>query len=453
MNLTKKQQIQVSLIVVCVVILFWQLYQAFRSPADAVPPVPAKDAKGTANIAYPATNLLSDAGHPSQMPASKPAADTAAATLPALEGPGAEYTRLSSELQLIQMQRAIAESYEAIAVAKRNTAKAMAETAQIMGGSVTMPGGTGMEPPRISNDYELIYTGQEGGQWTATLKKNNQTFDVVPNTVLGNMKVVRIDDNGVTVVQGNERKVITFNGIIPEKAAANDVQASAGSAALVAKLPVQPEIELDKASAKAPAAAAKPAAPAASAIPARPVKPVPAATPLQVHKEEAKVVSTVNGNSGETAKVQPVTVKPAAAPVIQAGPALPQHATSQAQPLKPVADNHQPSAKAKTDGVKISAVSKATQQGISALKPAHYTIQLIADTKQAPLKRFINVHRLHDQAQIVKVKKQGEDWYIVIYGDYPSVAAANKALENLDSELKNWEPYVRKIGSIQAIAK
>ncbi len=352
MHLIKKQQIQVALIVLLVIILIWQLYKFLTPVAEVLPPVPTTAVKQQANIAYP---TIPTVGEPASvtLPKSSPVA------LSDLESPSTEYTRLSSELQLIQMKRAIAESHEAIAVAKRNTAKAMAEMAQIAGNDIAMPSDSIIVPPSFSNDYELIYTGQEGGQWTATLMKNNQTFDVVPNTVLGNMKVVSIDDNSVTVMQGNLRKIITFNGIIPDK--------KMPPIPIVATAAIQPTMKVIIEGAN----------------------PEVKTRPKEDKKEVLTSVSTIN-------------------------PAI-------------------------------------TSNGLAFtnLDPTHFTIQLIADIDQHSLKQFIKKHRLMDNTFIVATKKSGKDWYVLLYGDYPSAAAANTALNKLDEKILTWKPFVRKIGSIQ----
>lgn len=438
MNLTKKQQIQVSLIALCIIIFFWQLYKLFSSPAVEMPPtVPQKMVNKDRELAYPIAK-------------SGPAAKTAA-PVAALEGPGVEYTRLSSELQIIQMQRAIAESYEAIAVAKRNTAKALADTAQIMGSNVAIPGSVNMEGPHLNNEYELIYTGQEGGQWTATLKKNNQTFDIVPNTVLGNMKVVSIDDNGVTVMQGTDRKMITFSGIVPVDEPTEETSLAQNlpkPAAPVIKLPVASEVNHSSTHPQSQIA-----------ISSVPVK----ATTVE---NRAQPAATITANPVLT---QPVTsgvtsAPPAALPALPPGATLPNKAPPSTHAIKPTEPKLASLATGSSTPIPNLTVNDkqdlqkpienkpaATVQDskLATLNPAHYTIQIMADNDDAALSRFVKAHKLSDKAIIVKTKRNGKAWYILLYGDYPNSVTANTVMNQLNDNLSEWDPFVRKIGSIQ----
>lgn len=491
MNLTKKQQIQILLIAIFMLVLSWQLYQLFSSP-EPVPNAPAKKAAENVAVNNPAKTAA-------QVPANVPAARRAASALPPASATELEYARLANEYQIIQMQRMIAESYEAIAVAKRNTAKAMAETAQITGGGIAAAGTGELEAARYSGDYELIYTGQEGGQWTATLRRNNQTFDVVPNTVLGNMKVVSIDDNGVTVMQGNTRKTITFNGIQTEETAQNAVNSTLPqektpvipAPAIPAIKPVHPVKPVSLGSAK-PVDNQQKLLPA---VEPKPVQTVAAPAPLAPAHQQNSVKS--NNLPVKPAPVAAqVNVKPVAVPAPSpAKPAVaakevkfempPAHpVTTAAAPKQPVAQKTLPKielrnnaaalANEKNDLQKLAALTKAAppaksakpaagvseklpaavtgQHNIAKLNGAHYTVQLLADTDVKTLQQFAKHHHLTDNIMFAKIKKNNRDWHILLYGDYSDYATANKVLSNLSSKVSDTKPFIRKISSVQKAA-
>lgn len=424
MNLTKKQQLQVSLIVVFVIILCWQLYKLFSSPATGLPAVPPTAIKAaTPSAVSPALNLPA-------MKASIAEPVKSAMAMPALEASEMEYTRLSSELQLIQMQRAIAESYEAIAVSRRNTARAVAETAQIAAGTpVSMPGAMSMESAPVNNEYELIYTGQEGHQWTATLKKNNQTFDVVPGTVIGNMKVVSIDNNGVIIRQGDIRKIITFNGTAPVTDAIDVVHAVENSSN---PLSVQSHVAANPALLKGntPVVLVNKSLPAEALSatlnrPAMDVPPVKAFQPTD----------------------QSLVTRPAIVPVPSA---------SAARPLPSVVISNKPETDKNNRQKRLTVTTAGSKSTANVhdlplmLNPEHYTIQLMSDNNTVSMSHFIKKHRLSDKAIMARIKGRGENCYVLVYGDYPDASSANSALVVFDDSLLEWNPFVRKIGQLQA---
>lgn len=81
--------------------------------------------------------------------------------------------------------------------------------------------------------------------------------------------------------------------------------------------------------------------------------------------------------------------------------------------------------------------------------PWHYTIQLLGSAKQKPLDGFIKRHKLKGKASWFKTRRYGKDWYVLVYGVYPSEKNARQALINLPSTLKSTSPWPRTLGSIQ----
>lgn len=95
-----------------------------------------------------------------------------------------------------------------------------------------------------------------------------------------------------------------------------------------------------------------------------------------------------------------------------------------------------------------------SEQELSLLsaKSNHYTLQLLGASKQESIERFVKYHHLQDKTYSLRTKRAGKDWYIVVYGDYPSAQAAKAAVETMPNSLREMqlEPWVREMSAIQA---
>ncbi len=93
-----------------------------------------------------------------------------------------------------------------------------------------------------------------------------------------------------------------------------------------------------------------------------------------------------------------------------------------------------------------------TPQGwVSAQNPAHYTLQLASSTNQALIQKYFNENKLQGEAGYYSSMRQGERWYALVYGAYPSVNEAKAAISTLPQDLRKWSPWVRNIRSIHKI--
>lgn len=82
-----------------------------------------------------------------------------------------------------------------------------------------------------------------------------------------------------------------------------------------------------------------------------------------------------------------------------------------------------------------------------------YTIQLLASGNEEALHSFVDAYQLADEAAYYRTKrKDGSDWYILVYGNYPSLKTANAAIANLPEECKSFLPWVRTLPSKKKLA-
>lgn len=76
----------------------------------------------------------------------------------------------------------------------------------------------------------------------------------------------------------------------------------------------------------------------------------------------------------------------------------------------------------------------------------HYTLQLLAARQRDNLRAFIEQHQLDKTSVIFASQRNGEPWYAVAHGSYPSREAAQQAATKLPAGI---EPWIRRFGDIQ----
>jgi DamX protein len=98
---------------------------------------------------------------------------------------------------------------------------------------------------------------------------------------------------------------------------------------------------------------------------------------------------------------------------------------------------------------KKSAEPKAQQ--IANVKQKYYTLQLLGAYREDAAKKFIQQHALNNKAMTYRTQRDGQDWYVVVYGQYPTPAAAKAAISKIPASLKKQriQPWVRGLNTLQ----
>jgi len=123
------------------------------------------------------------------------------------------YLNLVNQLELAKMKRQLLQEQLAIAQAQNNIAKLHHETTKITGGQ--LPQNTGNMAGGSQQPYQLSYVDRQNGQWSATLNFSGDYEQVQQGTQLPDgFTVMSIDGQGVTLQQHNQRRRLTFNGIV-----------------------------------------------------------------------------------------------------------------------------------------------------------------------------------------------------------------------------------------------
>lgn len=81
--------------------------------------------------------------------------------------------------------------------------------------------------------------------------------------------------------------------------------------------------------------------------------------------------------------------------------------------------------------------------------PVRYTIQLMADRRAASLRTFVAEQRPDGPVAIVRVKRKGKPWYLLLSGDYASQEEAIAAINALPQRASVRGPWPRRFASLQ----
>ena len=474
MNLDTKQKILIPVTVVVLGILGWQLYGLMATDSVATPSVRPTTMSAINNVAQPRQPIpAADMAAPQAV--RQPAAvvsDQDKQRLREISQSDTEYLKLIQEYQLLQVQRRIAEDTRAIAVAKLETVKALAETSTF-GGSGNL--GSNLSMGKMDGDYKLVFTGQEAGQWTATLKMNDQLMDVVTGTHLPDgYKVMMVDGDSVTLQKADKQKVVSFLGINESQVAKQEENGPTAKQAKAEALLqiIAPEQVKKK---QLELATAKPdtktsLAPVAQTSASKPAESPLAKPSVTVVSSEAvvkpEVTNAKSDKSALTAAFLAKDEKKQAPAIKQPAPAnevtpvvVPEHgkAASQANVEKKIEITSEVPAKpveaatiSKVESAKLVTPLPAAKPTV-ATEPASnmgvggFTIQLMSDRNEAAVKAFIKENNLADKASYSQSFSNGQKWYVLTYGQYNSHEEAKRALHDLPKTLQGWQPFVRKL--------
>lgn len=76
----------------------------------------------------------------------------------------------------------------------------------------------------------------------------------------------------------------------------------------------------------------------------------------------------------------------------------------------------------------------------------HFTLQLLATHQESTLPKYLKKFALKDDAATFKSKRNNEDWFTLIYGQYPTKSAAQNAAKQLPKGVA--KPWIRSFASI-----
>lgn len=94
-------------------------------------------------------------------------------------------------------------------------------------------------------------------------------------------------------------------------------------------------------------------------------------------------------------------------------------------------------------------VSAPLMGKIATIPSSHYTIQVLASFDRGRVSHFVREHGLQKHAAMYQSTYKGKPWTVLIYGDYASKAAAEKAKRNLPMFLQHQHPWVKSFAAVK----
>lgn len=227
MKLDTKQKILLTLIIIALAYVIWQVYTMFApsKTSSAVPVIttPAASVNNSVQTenpstakpmtGVPATSLRAAPNlTPNQTIPSAPPMRMLTISAP-LSPTQAEYLRLLNRYQIVRMKRMVLDEEAQIATSQAKIAELNEQTAKFNGTS--LPSSINMTQPvsSISLGYELVYVDYQSGQWTATLNIGGELVQVNAGTRLSDgARIVKIDQRGVVIRRAGTNYLLNFYG-------------------------------------------------------------------------------------------------------------------------------------------------------------------------------------------------------------------------------------------------
>lgn len=167
---------------------------------------------------------------------------------------------------------------------------------------------------------------------------------------------------------------------------------------------------------------------------------------------DAMITEQETGGSGELAVAAQDALSQAANPLAaegaQAGIPAVASAAEQAQGAEPVSTAPADRAPTAPQLTGLQAVMTADRETLKSVNSRHYALQLAAMHSLEATRSFLNEYGIEDIAQVYQTQRQGVRWYIVVTGDYSSVAAARRAQAQLPAKVQSVQPWVKSYTQI-----
>lgn len=108
-----------------------------------------------------------------------------------------------------------------------------------------------------------------------------------------------------------------------------------------------------------------------------------------------------------------------------------------------------------TGAATIKGVSSSRDNAwLKTQRPGDYTLQILGGRREAAIRQFAAANRLLGPSTILQTTRDGKAWYVLLYGAYPSRAAASQALAQMPATVRAAKPWPRSIATVHAeIAK
>lgn len=409
---------------------------------------------------------------------------------PVMTAEQANYLRLMQQYQMLKVERLIVEEQAAIAGAKERIAR-INETAMKYGGDTGVSASLSQPMNAEAGGYRLMYIDFQKGRWTATLNKAGQYMEVTEDTTLiDGSRVLAIDQQGVTLAQGDKKYYLTFYGAmaLPSDSplySPSPVKAATPVAPIPTSMPTAPPAEQLPTNSVAPTAPENTMAPTGPASKTNGIssvgntnKTVASAAPKQNPTKNTQLAAAQAPAAPQPAAVKPVQTTPATPkveqPVVQKN--VPKQSAvvadnqTKANTKQNVAPTVQPVApttpqvnkttdtlaqnenKTPAPPVQISNAYTEAEQALLNLPTHYFTIQVRSGSEKDQLIKFAKENKLNNATIFVTLYHK-KPWYILTYGTFENYELAQQAVKQMPATVKDLHPWVRPIVTVQNAVK
>ncbi|HIF9503002.1 TPA: SPOR domain-containing protein [Photobacterium damselae] len=94
--------------------------------------------------------------------------------------------------------------------------------------------------------------------------------------------------------------------------------------------------------------------------------------------------------------------------------------------------------------------SVSSDEAYGSFDPSHYTVQVLALKRESDLHNYISLLPTNEPVWVNWNRVEGQSWFVVIMGDYPSREAARQAIGYLPSQVQAQGPFIRSFANVQA---
>jgi len=82
--------------------------------------------------------------------------------------------------------------------------------------------------------------------------------------------------------------------------------------------------------------------------------------------------------------------------------------------------------------------------------PHRYTLQLFGVSRESAVLRFLRTQQLDGPVAYYRTRFKGDDWFVLLHGDYPDANCAREAYAGLPKAARTGRPYPRSMAAVQA---
>ena len=82
-----------------------------------------------------------------------------------------------------------------------------------------------------------------------------------------------------------------------------------------------------------------------------------------------------------------------------------------------------------------------------------FTVQLMATVQKAKLDDFVKVNHLQTLVKVYTAQRNGETWYLAVYGDFKTAGEAQQAIQRLPHAMRELNPWVKSMRLVQTEIK